>query len=227
MLRIRSNINSNDMMATNYRMVSLFLYYFFIVACALMVFSSAFSSLTLPESKGIKGGYWPSWLAEQNPPSKIRTKYFTHLFYAFVSLDASTYNLSLTQFDDQWMSNFTASLHAQNPPAKAFLSIGGGLSSPYTFSNMTNTTQTRSTFTTSTIQTARKYGFDGLDPDWEFPNNEQDMSNLALLFKQWRKAIEIESISYNKPKLILSAAVYFAPDFFLIRCSKNLPWCCY
>ncbi|TXG60797.1 hypothetical protein EZV62_012160 [Acer yangbiense] len=89
--------------------------------------------------------------------------------------------------------------------------------------HMANTTQTRSTFITSTIQTARKYGFDGLDLDWEFPNNEQDMSNLALLFKQWRKANEIESISYSKPKLILSAAVYFAPDFFLSDVPRIYP----
>ncbi|KAL5842002.1 hypothetical protein ACOSQ3_012605 [Xanthoceras sorbifolium] len=181
----------------------------------------------VPPSRGVKGGYWPSWLAEKNPPSTIPTKYFTHLFYAFVSLNASTYQLSITQFDDQWMSNFTATLHddaKNNPrPAKAFLSIGGGLSSSYTLSNMAKTTQNRSTFVSSTSQVARKYSFDGLDLDWEFPKNEQEMSNLALLFKQWRAAVEFESELYGKPRLLLSAAVYFSPEFFLSDVPRIYP----
>ncbi|KAL5774860.1 hypothetical protein ACOSP7_012417 [Xanthoceras sorbifolium] len=168
-----------------------------------------------PTNKGIKGGYWPSWLAKENPPSTIPTQYFTHLFYSYVTLDASTYQLSYTKSDVQWMPIFTATLHAKTPPAKAILSIGGGLSSPITFSNMANNTQTRSAFIKSAIQVARKYSFDGLDLDWEFPNTAQDMSNLALLFKEWRQAIELESKSYGNPQLVLSAAVYFAPDFFL------------
>ncbi|KAH7569166.1 hypothetical protein JRO89_XS06G0116300 [Xanthoceras sorbifolium] len=137
------------------------------------------------------------------------------------------YQLSITQFDDQWMSNFTATLHddaKNNPrPAKAFLSIGGGLSSSYTLSNMAKTTQNRSTFVSSTSQVARKYSFDGLDLDWEFPKNEQEMSNLALLFKQWRAAVEFESELYGKPRLLLSAAVYFSPEFFLSDVPRIYP----
>ncbi|XVE71094.1 hypothetical protein DITRI_Ditri10aG0122900 [Diplodiscus trichospermus] len=167
---------------------------------------------------GIKGGYWPSWLAYSLPPSSIPTMYFTHVFYAFVGLDASSYNLSITQPDDQWMANFTATLQAKNPPAKAMLSIGGANAGSGTFSNMVGNPDNRAAFIKSTIATARKYGFDGLDFDWEFPSNQDDMSNLSVFFKEWRQAVETEASSSGKPPLLLSAAVYFAYRFFF-----NLP----
>lgn len=66
-------------------------------------------------SGGIKGAYWPSWLAETLPPSTIPTTYFNHLFYAFVVPDATSFLLSITQPDDQWMGNFTATLHSKKP----------------------------------------------------------------------------------------------------------------
>ncbi|EOY29619.1 Glycosyl hydrolase family protein with chitinase insertion domain, putative [Theobroma cacao] len=162
---------------------------------------------------GIKGGYWPSWLAYSFPPSSIPTLYFTHVFYAFVGIDASTYNLSTTQPDDEWMGNFTATLHAKKPPAKALLSIGGANSGPGTFSGMASDPDNRAAFIKSTIATARKYGFDGLDIDWEFPSNPDDMSNLSVLFKEWRQAVKSEASDSGKPRLLLSAAVYFASSF--------------
>ncbi|KAF2317077.1 hypothetical protein GH714_011574 [Hevea brasiliensis] len=77
-----------------------------------------------PLSGAIKGGYWPSWKAEALPPSTIPTC-FSHLFYAFLGLDMSSYQLGVTQHDDQWMKSFTDTLHAKQLPAKTFLSIGG------------------------------------------------------------------------------------------------------
>ncbi|KAK2994327.1 hypothetical protein RJ640_009468 [Escallonia rubra] len=171
-------------------------------------------------SDGIKGAYWPSWLAETLPPSTIPTSYFTHLFYAFVLPDATSYQLFVTQPDDQWMGNFTATLHAKNPSAKAFLSVGGANASPYTFSNMVGNSDNRAAFIKSSIDVARRYGFDGLDLDWESPNNQQDMSNLAVFFREWRASVNKESLASGRPRILLSAAVYFASKFFL----ADVPW---
>ena len=188
--------------------------------------------LKLPEStspspstppRGIRGGYWPSWRAEKFPPSAISTSYFTHLFYAFVVPDANSYQLLITQTDDKWMKNFTATLHAKTPGAKAFISIGGGSASPHTFSNMASNPDTRAAFINSSVSVARKYGFDGLDLDWEFPHTPEDMSNLSLLFKEWHEAMENESSISGKPQLFLSAAVYFASNFFLSNIPRAYP----
>lgn len=169
-----------------------------------------------PATGGIKGAYWPSWQALTLAPSSIPTAYFTHVFYAFLQIDSTSYNLLVTQPDEQWMGNFASTLHAASPPAKAILSIGGyGADISSHYSSMVSSYDNRAAFIQSAISTARKYGFDGLDLDWEFPANPQDMSTLASLYQELRASIDSESVSSGKPKLLLSSAVYFAASFIL------------
>ncbi|XP_076938729.1 class V chitinase CHIT5-like [Bidens hawaiensis] len=77
---------------------------------------------------------------------------------------------------------------------------------------MANQAYSRAAFINSTIKVARKYNFDGVDLDWEFPSNETDMSNLGLLFKEWREALENEANITNRARLVLTSAVYYASN---------------
>ncbi|XP_055824460.1 class V chitinase CHIT5-like [Solanum dulcamara] len=112
------------------------------------------------------------------------------------------------------MINFTSAIHSHSPVTKAMLSIGGDTGSPV-LPSMMSCQENRAAFIKSTIDVSRNYGFDGLDLDWEFPIESEDMLNLALLLKEWRLAINTESITSSKPPLILSAAVYFSPNTLL------------
>lgn len=177
-----------------------------------------------PAPAGIKGAYWPSWLAGTLSPSQIPTSFFTHFFYAFLLPDATAYQLVITPADEQWLSNFTTTLHQKSSSSvKVLLSIAGGDASLNILPNMASKHDNRAGFIQSTISVARKYGFDGLDLDWEFPSNQQDMSNLALLLKEWQTAVIKESLASGKPKLLLSAAVYFASNFFTSDISRTYP----
>ena len=104
-------------------------------------------------------------------------------------------------------------LHAKTPLVKTLLSIGGGASDPTLFSKMVSSDATHIIFIKSTIEVARKYGFDGVDLDWEFPVNDTDMFNLGLLYKQWHEALVNEALICGKPRLLLTSAVYFASKF--------------
>lgn len=198
----------------------------FLVSAAEFSVSCAFPSSMIPTLSpaplpfgGIKGAYWPSWLVGRVAPSAIPTEYFTHVFYAFAVPDATSFQLLVSQADGQLMQAFTSSLHSQDPPAKAFLSIAGAP----TLNILANTKDTRAAFISSTIDVARKFDFDGLDLDWEYPNTTDAMINLSLLFQEWRLAINQDSFASGKPRLQLSAAVYFAPTLLLYPVSLSYP----
>ncbi|XP_016162768.1 acidic mammalian chitinase [Arachis ipaensis] len=165
-------------------------------------------------SGSVKAGYWPS--GNSLSPSSIDTRYFTHIYYAFVEPEPNTFNLIITSSDQNYIPQFINGLSNRNPPVKTILSIGGGASNATLFSLMASTVKSRAAFINSTIQVARQYGFDGLDLDWEFPENEQDMANLALLFKEWHQAVVLEAKVHRRLRLLLTAAVYYAHTIVLI-----------
>ncbi|XP_075651625.1 class V chitinase CHIT5a-like [Castanea sativa] len=71
---------------------------------------------------------------------------------------------------------------------------------------MVSNKKTCAIFINLSIKVARKFSFNGLDLDWEFPTNKVDMSNLALLFKEWQKALVNEAKLSGKPRFLLSSA---------------------
>ncbi|KAK7260933.1 hypothetical protein RIF29_27234 [Crotalaria pallida] len=193
----------------------------------LLVFLMSFNSYALVESsqlqypppytgvRNVRAAYWPS--GDDFSPSSIETKYFTHIYYAFVELESDSFKLDITNnLVQKWITEFVDGLRNRYPPVKTLLSIGGGGSNSTLFSIMARTKQNRENFINSTIHVARQYGFDGLDLDWEFPENEQDMANLAILFKEWHQALVVDAQVQRKPRLLLTAAVYYANTIKLI-----------
>lgn len=164
-----------------------------------------------PPHKGVRAAYWPSF--NTFPASSIDTSYFTHIYYAFLLPEPTTYKLNLTQSDQKTIPQFIGALRTRNPPVKTLLSIGGGGNNATVFSLMASTQLTRKAFISSSIEVARKFGFQGLDLDWEFPADAVDMSNLALLYKEWRNALDNEAKISGKPRLLLTSAVYYASKF--------------
>ncbi|CAI9098934.1 OLC1v1035673C1 [Oldenlandia corymbosa var. corymbosa] len=204
-------------MATKLNLLSFFLV---IILMHVGNISSSFSPETSSSTTGIKGGYWPSWKADKVPPSAIPTGYFTHIFYAFATLNPETYSLNITPSDKQWMPVFTNTIHSKSPSVKTMLSIGGAAANLTVFSMMSAKKEHRTAFINSTIDVARKYGFDGLDLDWEFPGTPREMNKLVYLFRDWRNAATEESISSGKPALLITAAVYYTTTVTL---NTNIP----
>ncbi|CAM9001068.1 unnamed protein product [Rhodiola kirilowii] len=158
----------------------------------------------------IKSGYWASWLDEL-PPSDIHTTLFTHIFYAFLIPSNITFKFEVSKTTALHMSNFTTTLRFKDPPVKTLISIGGAeLPDPLVFSKMASNPRSRRNFIYSSIEVARKFGFDGVDLDWEFPANQDEMRDLGYLLKEWREAIEEEAKASCKPRLLLVAAVYYS-----------------
>ncbi|KAK1276787.1 hypothetical protein QJS04_geneDACA003803 [Acorus gramineus] len=185
----------------------------------------------------VRGAYYPSWNYASVNPSKIdfSESHFTHLFYAFVNPDPTTFDLVITSNDKPILSDLVSAAHNRSPPVMVLLSIGGGGVGGAVFSNMSGAEGTRSRFIRSTIEVARENDVDGFDLDWESPKDAAEMVNLGLLFEEWRVAIELESTASGRRRLLLTAAVYFSNHFFLpgkspcrsypsSSIAKNLDW---
>ncbi|PKA57583.1 chitinase [Apostasia shenzhenica] len=177
--------------------------------------TSTASPPPLPPPAIIRAGYYPSWIDSSFPPSSIPFSYFTHIFYAFAQPDPSTHELTVSSDDAVLINSLTAAAHCHSPPAKVILSIGGADSNNSAFAAMVSTPSSRAAFIVSSIAAARRLDLDGFDLDWEFPNTTVQMSDLGCLFTEWRRVAEDEAAACGRPRLLLTAAVYFASNFFL------------
>lgn len=135
----------------------------------------------------------------------------THILYAFAGLQESTGTIvSLDPYNDLYDNygkgayiRFT-SLKRINPDLKTLLSIGGWNEGSRKYSQMASTATSRSTFITSCVKFLLKYGFDGLDMDWEFPTlrggQPEDKVNFALLLEEMKTR-------FKQHGLLLTSAV--------------------
>ncbi|KAI3978384.1 hypothetical protein MKX01_013182 [Papaver californicum] len=160
-------------------------------------------------SNGIIGGFWPSWYASSKPPSTIPTSHYTHVFYAFLKPDPRAFfTLKITPTAKRLMSEFIDHLHSNNSSVKAFLIN--------LFMQWLANKKNRGYFIQSIIEVSRKYGFDGVNLDWEFPYGESGMKYLASLLAELRAAVDEEAHQTGKTKLGISISVFFAPDLSLM-----------
>ncbi|KAK4858543.1 hypothetical protein QYF36_018196 [Acer negundo] len=161
--------------------------------------------------------YWPE--QELFPISNINSSLFTHLICGFADIDSTSYELSFSQSDDEnHFSTFTETVKKKNPSVTTLLSIGGNVSDS-ALSSMVSNSSSRKSFIYSSIEEARRYGFQGLDFWWCFPTTSVDMDNIDLLFKEWREAVTDEATNSTKTKLILTAMV----NYFPMVNSQNYP----
>ncbi|KAF2310404.1 hypothetical protein GH714_009183 [Hevea brasiliensis] len=87
----------------------------------------------------------------------------------------------------------------------------------------------RESFIRSSIETARLYGFGGLDLSWLWPNTSFDMKNIGVLLDEWRAAINSESRNTSEPRLVLTMAVHHMPiigatSFPVESILRNIDW---
>nr|POF11095.1 g-type lectin s-receptor-like serine/threonine-protein kinase [Quercus suber] len=175
----------------------------------------------------VKSGYWYSGTG--SPISDINSALFTHLICAFADVNASSYELSVSSSDKQYFFTFTDTVRQKNPSVTTLLSIGGAGANHTTLSNMVGKASYRKSFIDSSIKIARLYGFQGLDFGWDSANTSSDMTNMGLLFQDWRAAVNSEAKNSSQKDLILTAAVHFSPDlnsvsFPVDSIRSNLNW---
>ncbi len=141
--------------------------------------------------------------------SKIEAKKLTHINFAFANVIDGKVQFDPSPIDGKVLSEkdiiALSKLKITNPDLKILVSVGGWLWSGR-FSDAALTEDSREVFARSAAVFVERYKLDGLDIDWEYPNQtgagnvyrEDDIENFTLLLKACREKLDHLAQKNNK-----------------------------
>jgi len=188
-------------------------------------------------------GYWQSWSIYRNETcnpftaASIDASSYTHIVFSFASISA-TGTLEPWDFEEDIQGGqYQQFLDVKNkyPGTKAMIAVGGWSHNEpdnerlYRFSNSAATSKSRMKFAQSSVAFMRKYGFDGLDIDWEYPGDETrggnatlDKENLVLLCDELRKYFDDAPEQFELSLAVPASPLRFEVGFDLSNLTKSV-----
>jgi len=190
---------------------------------------------TQPDLSKVIVGYFAEWgvYGRDYHVYEIPVKNLNVINYAFADISAAGDVVLYDSYaaveksypGDTWdqplRGNFNQlkKLKAQNPHIVTLISIGGWTLSGR-FSDIALTSATRAKFAASAVAFIRKYGFDGVDIDWEYPGGgglpsnvfrSEDKQNFTSLLAELRRHLDLAGQADGR-RYYLSIAAPAGPD---------------
>ncbi|HEY0273597.1 MAG TPA: glycosyl hydrolase family 18 protein [Chitinophaga sp.] len=140
-------------------------------------------------------GYMPSWAGDVNA---VQYAKLTHINYAFILPNASG---TLQGLDNPGKLQSLVTLGHQHN-VKVLISVGGwNDGNDSGFEGLAGTSAKRTTFVNALINLVNQYNLDGVDIDWEYPDNGTSSSNYTALM------LQLSTEMHNRGKLLTAAVV--------------------
>ncbi|CAF3301610.1 unnamed protein product [Rotaria sp. Silwood2] len=193
---------------------------YFILLIAVFIYS-------IHSQQFVVGCYFTNWSQYRQSygyfiPSYIDPLLCTHLYYAFANINIKTRSPSPFEINDIQSIRVNNSINSsslmgmyeqfnllknKNQHMKTLLSLGGATVNSTIFRYIFESNKRRQEFIRNTIKYLRKYKFNGLDLDWEYPETDKDRRTFSLLVQNYRLAFQNEASLTNRTRLLLTAAV--------------------
>lgn len=176
-------------------------------------------------------GYYESWSPDRPCnkfyPEQIPKGIYTHLNFAFATIDPVTFEVKLGAPTDADLAKRLTNLKLGDPGLQVYVAIGGWTfndpgPTATTFSDIAGSDVNTKKFTDSLIRFMAQYNFDGVDLDWEYPEASDrsgrgaDYANLPLFMAKVKLAL-LTSARRGGLSITLPLSFWYLRHFDIIK----------